>query len=98
MLAVEVHRALDQGLLDEVRGLISAVEARDGAPPLSDRALLELGHTRDGLVHLTAHDGARLAGYAQFDGTVAEIADDHAASDALLATLEDHDQLLVWSH
>ena len=89
---------LDAGLRDEVRELIGAVEARDGAPPLSDHAMLELGHARDGLAHLIAHDGGRLVGYAQFDEAVAEIADGHGATSALLAALEDHDQLLVWSH
>ena len=100
MVAVEVHGALDPPLREDVRRLISSVEARDGAPPLSDHAMLELSHTRAGLVHLAAHDGGDLVGYAQLDADVAEIADGRHASAALLATLEEHadGQLLVWSH
>jgi mycothiol synthase len=100
MVAVEPHSSLDGELLAEVRGLVAAVEARDGAPPLSDHALLELGHSGAGLVHLVARGGNAVAGYAQFDGTVAEVADGEGASSALLAALEASAsrQLLVWSH
>jgi mycothiol synthase len=100
MVTVEPRSSLDAALLGEVRGLVAAVEARDGAPPLSDHALLELGHSGAGLVHLIASRGDTLAGYAQFDGTVAEVADGQGASSALLAALAEHasGQLLVWSH
>ena len=98
MVGVEVHEALDPPLREDVRRLISAVEARDGAPPLSDHAMLELGHAR--AVHVTVRDGSELVGYAQLDADVAEIADGRQASAALLATLEEHadEHLLVWSH
>ncbi len=100
MLAVEPHDALDPALREDVRGLISAVEARDGAPPLSDHAMLELGHARAGLIHLTARHGGALVGYAQMDATVAEIADGGHASGELLAALDAQvdEPLLVWSH
>lgn len=89
---------LDAPTRAQVQALAEAIEARDGEPPLSDQALTQLG-TSD-VVHVLAHDGDRLVGYAQLDGTTLELAGDAVAVTALLDTVEarrDAD-LLVWSH
>ena len=97
MLAVEVPPALDDATRDAVRELIAEVEARDGAPPLSDRALLQLAEA--GPTHVLAYDGDELIGYAQLADGVAELAARDAAGE-LLAAVEPHapDDLLVWAH
>jgi len=81
-----------------VQSLADAIEARDGEPPLSDHALTRLG-TPD-VVHVVAHDGDRLVGYAQLDGTSLELAGDAAAGAALLDAVGARDDvdLRVWSH
>lgn len=95
-MAVTVLDSVDGDLLDDVRTLVEAVDARDGAPPLSDHALLQLGAARPGLVHFVA---GHLDGYAQLDGDVAEIADLAGATPALLAELERLvPRPVVWSH
>ena len=97
MLAVEVPDALDDATRAAVRELIAEVEARDGAPPLSDHALLQLSEA--GPVHVLAYNGDDLTGYAQVDGAVAELAARDAAGE-LLAAVEPHapGDLLVWAH
>jgi mycothiol synthase len=97
VLAVEVPPALDDATRDAVRELIAEVEARDGAPPLSDRALLQLAEA--GPTHVLAYDGDELIGYAQLADGVAELAARDAAGE-LLAAVEPHapDDLLVWAH
>jgi mycothiol synthase len=99
VLAVEVPDALDAATRDAVRELIAAVETRDGAPPLSDHALLQLAGSRSGLSHLLAHEGPQVVGYAQLDDGVAELAARESAGE-LLAAVEPHatGELLVWSH
>ncbi len=98
-MAVAVLEALDGDLRDSVRALITAVKVRDGAPPLSDHAMLQLGVAQPGLTHLVARSDATLAGYAQLDGDTAEIADLAGVADGLLAALEPlGPRLLVWSH
>ena len=93
---VAVLDVLDDGLRDQVAALVATVEARDGAPPLSEHALLQLGSVRPGLVHLVAGE---LNGYAQLDDDVAEIADLADATPALLAELERLvARPVVWSH
>jgi mycothiol synthase len=93
---VAVFDVLDDGLRNQIVALIEAVQARDGAPPLSDHALLQLGSARPGLVHLLAGE---LDGYAQLDDGVAEIADLSDATPALLAELERLiSRPVVWSH
>lgn len=95
-MAVTVLDAVDGALLDDVRALIEAVKARDGAPPLSDHALLQLSAARPGLAHLVAGE---LDGYAQLDDDVAEIADLRGATPALLVELERLvPRPVVWSH
>jgi mycothiol synthase len=97
VLAVEVPDALDAPTREAVRDLIALVEARDGAPPLSDHALLGLSSAEP--THLVAREGGDLVGYAQLDGGVAELAAVEAAGE-LLAAVEPHaaGELLVWSH
>lgn len=93
---VAVLDSLDGDLRDDVRALIRDVEARDGAPPLSDQAMLRLGGAGP---HLLARAAGQLGGYAQLDDDTAEIADLSGAADALLATLEGlRADLIVWSH
>ena len=97
VLAVEVPDALDDAARDDVRELIGDVEARDGTPPLSDHALLQLSEA--GPTHVLAYAGDRLIGYAQLDAAVAELAARDAAGE-LLAAVEPRapDGLLVWAH
>ena len=89
---------LDAPTRAEVQSLADAIEARDGEPPLSDQALTQLGSPD--VVHVVAHDGDRLVGYAQLDGTTLELAGDAAAVAALLDTVEARGEadLRVWSH
>ena len=58
MLAVEV-RAARSAAAGDVRRLVGAVEARDGAPPLSDQPCSSWATPDAGLVHVAAHDGDR---------------------------------------
>jgi mycothiol synthase len=83
----------------EIRALVEAVEARDGEPPLSDQALTQFA-TPD-VVHVTARDGDRLAGYAQLGDDSLELAGDDAAVRALLDALDARSAgagVRVWSH
>jgi mycothiol synthase len=93
-MPVAVLDALDGELLDDVRALIKAVKVRDGAPPLSDHAMLQLGPSRPAVRHLVLPGG-----YAQLDDDTAEIADRDGVADQLLAALEPlTPHLVVWSH
>jgi mycothiol synthase len=89
---------LDARTRAEVQSLADAAERRDGEPPLSDQALTQLGSPD--VVHVLAHDGDRLVGYAQLDGTSLELIGDAAAVAVLLDTVEARDDadLRVWSH
>lgn len=89
---------LDAPTRTQVQALAEAIEASDGEPPLSDQALTQLG-TSD-VVHVLAHDGDRLVGYAQLDGTTLELAGGAAAVSALLDTVAAWGgaDLRVWSH
>jgi mycothiol synthase len=97
VVAVAVHDSLDGALLDDVHALMRAVEDRDGAPPLSEHAVLQVAQHRPGLRHLVAGH-AQLVGYAQLDGDTAEIADLDGSATALLSALENVGVRLVWSH
>lgn len=99
-MPVAVLDTLDGPLVDGVRALVKAVKVRDGAPPLSDHAMLQLGTTRAGLAHLVARDrDGALTGYAQLDDDTAEIADRGGVAGELLAALEPLTaRLIVWSH
>ncbi len=78
-----------------IRALCAAVEAADGAPPLSDQALTHL--TSGAVTHVRVHDGARLLGYAQRDGDSLEVVGEPGALDGLLgAALAPG--VRVWSH
>jgi mycothiol synthase len=93
-MPVRELESLDGAELDDVRALIKAVKVRDGAPPLSDHAMLQLGASRPGLRHLVGPGG-----YAQLDDDTAEIADRDGVADELLAALEPlTPRLIVWSH
>ncbi len=97
-LSTAIVALLDAPARAAVQSLADAIEAGDGEPPLSDQALTRLG-TPD-VAHVVAHDGDRLVGYAQLDGTSLELAGDAAAGAALLDAVEargDAD-LRVWSH
>jgi mycothiol synthase len=89
---------LDAPTRAQVQALGDSIEARDGEPPLSDQALTQLGSPD--VVHVVAHDGDRLVGYAQLDGTTLELAGDTGALTALLDAVEGRgeDDLRVWSH
>jgi mycothiol synthase len=98
-VTVAVFDVLPGNLGEDVRTLINFVRDRDGAPPLSDHAMLQLADAKAGLRHLVARSEGVLTGYAQLDDDTAEIADLVGASDALIAALEPlAPQLLVWSH
>jgi mycothiol synthase len=99
-VTVAVFDVLPANLREDVRALIDFVRDRDGAPPLSDHAMLQLAEAaQPGLRHLVARADGPLTGYAQLDDDTAEIADLVAASDALIAALEPlAPRLLVWSH
>ncbi|SDI91712.1 mycothiol synthase [Frankineae bacterium MT45] len=98
VIHVERRPELDEELRQCVHRLAAAVERRDGAPPLSDDALLHLGDPAR--LHLTATDGsARLTGYAQLNDGAAEVLGDRVTVAALLAELEGlSPALTVWSH
>jgi mycothiol synthase len=86
-----------------VRALAERVESRDGAPPLSDHALLNLAAA--GRTHVLAHDRDDLVGYAQLEReggrAVGELATDPGNAAVLLSMLEEASpaaDLLVWAH
>ena len=88
---------LDEAQRASVVGLAAAIEARDGAPPLSDQALTRLRSTD--VVHLTAATDRGVVGYAQLDGQSLEIVGDRDAAASLLeAALTLQPDPLVWSH
>ncbi|HJQ43720.1 MAG TPA: mycothiol synthase [Jatrophihabitantaceae bacterium] len=95
-LTVERVGALDDGTAGAVRELAAAVEARDGAPPLSDQALTQLSSTH--ATHALARDGARLTGYAQLADQSLEVVGDESSAGALLDELGTMPDVLVWSH
>jgi mycothiol synthase len=88
-------RAVRQGLPDStaVRALAARVEARDGAPPLSDQALAQLQSSD--VIHFTV-----AGGYAQLCGDTLEIAADETEYAPLLDAAEASTtgRLSVWTH
>lgn len=78
-----------------IRRLADDVERTDGAPPLSDQALSQLGS--DALTHVTATEDGRLVGYAQRDATTLELV---AETDAVPTVLDSAatPQALAWTH
>src|SRR4051794_14812144 len=78
-----------------IRRLTAEIERDDGAPPLSDQALSQLGSTD--VTHLIAHHDDTVVGYAQRAGDAAEIA---ARSDvvSLLIDRLAEPGLRVWAH
>jgi mycothiol synthase len=88
---------LDGAARTGVLRLAETIESRDGAPPLSDQALTQLGSSH--VTHLLAGSGPEVSGYAQLAGSTLEIAGDQASVHELLdAALALRPDLLVWSH
>ena len=87
-----------------VRSLAARTAERDGAPPLSDDALLRLGEpTREHLLLRRRGEPSAIEGYAQLarepSGNVAEVLGDAQAVEQLLAEVERHGlPVTVWSH
>lgn len=97
-LTLETLRPPDDDQRERIVALARAVEARDGAPPLSDQALSRITSTDP--VHRIAREDGTVVGYAQLDGTSLEIAANPEALGALLAAAETQGTpgLHVWSH
>lgn len=85
---------LDDPTAAAVRDLAARIEAEDGAPPLSDRALTRL--QSPDVEHLVVLDGDTVAGYAERAGTELEIAATRPAADELLDAAGG--PVRVWSH
>ena len=65
-----VQRHLSPRDVEEVRELLAAAQAEDGAPPMSDHVMLHLPGGGDSDVrHLLVREGGRLVGYAHLDVT-----------------------------
>lgn len=101
-LVTDVRDRLSDELVAEVRELASAVESRDGAPPLSDDALLHLTVGEAPLSTATRHvllrSGAALTGYGQLRDGSAELAA-LSAADVLITAVEAAGRVdRVWSH
>jgi mycothiol synthase len=77
--------------------LAAAIEAADGAPPLSDQGRTQLGSSE--VTHVTATDATTLVGYAQVSGTTAELLGEPAALQPLLDALQAAGpELDLWAH
>jgi mycothiol synthase len=85
----------DEGDRAAVRQLAARIEHDDGAPPLSDQTLSNLGSTE--VQHFVVRDAASITGYAQRDGDDAEIA---ARTEVVRPLLEElaAPGLRVWAH
>ena len=81
-----------------IRLLAAEVAAKDGAPPLSDEALIRLTHPD--VVHLRVPEHGDVAGYAQLaDGAAEILATDPATAATLLDHVAEHEpDLSVWAH
>lgn len=86
---------LDEQTAQEVRDFADAVEARDGQPPLSDRARTHL--ISPAMQHTLARDGVDFAGYGQLDGPNGEVVGSAEAVAAILDAWGDAVST-VWSH
>jgi mycothiol synthase len=75
--------------------LAARIEAEDGAPPLSDQALAQLGS--GSVEHAVVRAGDRVTGYAQRAGDGAEVAAERGAVEDVLAEVA-RPGLLIWSH
>ena len=87
--------ALDPAAADEVRALAGAVQARDGQPPLSDRALTKL--SSPDVDHVLASAGGVIVGYGQLEAGNAEIVGDATTAAAVLDALRPT-IVEIWSH
>ena len=86
---------LDEQTAQEVREFADFVEARDGQPPLSDRARTHLTSTV--MQHTLARDGSEFAGYGQLDGPHGEVVGSVEAVAAILEAWGDAVST-VWTH
>jgi mycothiol synthase len=75
--------------------LAARVEAEDGAPPLSDQAIAQLGSPE--VEHRATREGGELVGYAQRSGDGAEVVADRAAVGDVVDAVA-RPGLLIWSH
>ncbi|HVU93300.1 MAG TPA: mycothiol synthase [Jatrophihabitans sp.] len=75
--------------------LAARVEAEDGAPPLSDQAIAQLGSPE--VEHHVTRDGGELVGYAQRSGDGAEVVAERAAVGDVVDAVA-RPGLLIWSH
>lgn len=89
----------DSATRADILRLAERVERDDGAPPLSDQTLTHL-RSSDVRHFLTRDAAGGLTGYAQLDGTSAEIAAEPAAAAGLLdeALAAAPGPIQVWSH
>ena len=94
-VTVSTPTTLDASTVAAVRALATAVEVRDGQPPLSDRALTRL--TSTSVRHVVAADNGAVVGYGQLDAGNAEIAGDAVSAAAVLDSLAP-DIAEIWSH
>jgi mycothiol synthase len=99
-ITVESPTALDERQQASVLELADAIEAVDGAPPLSDQGRSQL--TSDQVAHFVARSGDELVGYAQLDDSesepAAELLGEPAALDPLLDGLSAVAALQLWAH
>jgi mycothiol synthase len=96
-IAIAEPPALDRTSQHAVRRLASEIESADGAPPLSDQALSQLGSSA--VRHLVARDGDDVVGYAQLAATEVEVLADPRAIDALLGVIEATlPAFEIWAH
>lgn len=77
-----------------VRSLADRIEARDGQPPLSDRALTRLGSSA--VHHVLAVEAGEVVGYGQVEDGNAEIALGVASSEILDELTPEITE--IWSH
>jgi mycothiol synthase len=85
----------DAAARDAIVWLAATIEGEDGAPPLSDAALIHLASSD--VRHVVAAPSGAVAGYAQAHDMTAEVAAEQPAVDPLLDAVAVRG-LLVWSH
>lgn len=85
----------DEAVRQGIHALAAGIAREDGAPPLSDQTLTQLGSPD--VAHFVATQDATVVGYAQRDGDGAEVA---ARPDVLRSLLDRLAEpgLLVWAH
>jgi mycothiol synthase len=84
--------ALSSEVAAQVRALAAQVEVRDGQPPLSDQALIQLASTA--VRHAVVQDGGTVLGYGQLDTDSGEVLGEVEA----ILTHWGRGLTQVWSH